>query len=225
MLCSSTFCGCKPYCCRTHIPAATALHSTATCPNPHREATQLACPSSAGAPELATATTETEHAALAGRQALPGHKAFPAQPLLPHVRPNGTGLPFCTRQLEASRQRGEEPVPFRPFPSVLGQRVREGTAREIAYAAPSAKPVPAVLVRRHRARHRRVKNLLITPGPGEVWLPPPPASTESSFDQIQRGKDLYPLGVCIPKFSVQRHSTLIGLQSLSLYLTNDNTVN
>lgn len=37
------FHGCKPYCCRTHVPTAIALHSTAPHANTHAEETQLAC--------------------------------------------------------------------------------------------------------------------------------------------------------------------------------------
>lgn len=84
-------------------------------------------------------------------------------------------------------------------------------------------------LRLHKAHHQRVKKPAHHPtswgGLAATRGFSPSAGTESSFDQVQRVRDLYPLGFCIPKFSAQRHSALSGLQSLSLYLTNDNAVN
>lgn len=74
----------------------------------------------------------------------------------------------------------------------------------------------------HRACHRRIKHLLITRQHSQGS--PCPGGTESSSDQTPRVKDLYPLQFAFLHW-VQGHSPLISLQSLSLYLTNDNTVN
>lgn len=108
---------------------------------------------------------------------------------------------------------------------MLGQRIREGTAREIAYAAASAKPVTAVLEGYTEHVTRGLKNLLIIRILGSSGCTPKVLPQQVQRAALIKHKDLYPLRVCIPKFSAQRHSTLIGLQSLSSYLTNDNTVN
>lgn len=97
----------------------------------------------------------------------------------------------------------------------------QGPAREVAHAATPTEPWP-VSVRPHTVLHQGSTPLIIG-----VWLHPTtlPQRVQGAALTRHRGGALHPPAVCVPKFRAQRHSALIGLQSLSLYLTNDNTVN
>lgn len=142
--------------------------------------------------------------------AWPRHGVFLAHP---HTRLPSPDVVLSLLQLTEAVQEGR-PVPFSPFPPVPGHCILRGTAQEVAEARLSGGHATLSISQED-----------LTPADHQAALTglSLPRGTESSSDQTQRVKDLYPL-VCTPKLSAG-HSPLIGLQSLSLYLTNDNTVN